>query len=154
MKPERRNVAASGHNQLRYQDLDDLAVLVSCLATHADHSALRARARRGHLFDFAENGEHVARPRWLGPADLCTSAGDSRSERQAGLYQQLQRDRRGEPAARSQSAEQRCFRRLAIKMKRLRVELRRKRLDLGLVDRMEATRKALAHLEVLKKEGI
>jgi hypothetical protein len=39
-------------------------------------------------------------------------------------------------------------------MKRLRVELRRKRLDLGLVDRMEATRKALAHLEVLKKEGI
>src|SRR5262249_36240510 len=146
--------AASGHNQLRYQDLDDLAVLVSCLATHADHSAIRARARRGHLFDFAENGEHVARPRWLGPADLSTSADDSPSERQAGFDEELHRVRSGVPAARGHSAEQRCFRRLAIKMERLRVELRRKRLDLGLVDRMEATRKALAHLEVLKKEGI
>src|SRR4249920_430009 len=68
---------ASRHHKFCHEDLDNLTVLISRLAAHADHSAIRARARWDHIFDFAENGEGVARPRRLGPADISTASDDS-----------------------------------------------------------------------------
>src|SRR5215471_1050810 len=56
------------------------------------------------------------------------------------------------PAARGQSAEQRCLRGFAVQMKRLRIELRRERLDLRRINRVGAARKVLAHAEIVEKE--
>src|SRR5215831_17837432 len=56
------------------------------------------------------------------------------------------------PAARSQTAEQRCFRGFAVQVKRLRIELRRERLDLCRINRVGTTGKALADAEIVEKE--
>src|SRR6266508_4287820 len=58
------------------------------------------------------------------------------------------------PAARGQSAEQRCFRGFAVEVKRLGIELRCERLDLPLIDRMRATRKPLAHTEIVEEKRV
>src|SRR5271165_3550029 len=54
--------AAPGHDELRNENLDDLAVLVSRLVAHADRSTIRARARWSHLFDFAADGQLISPP--------------------------------------------------------------------------------------------
>src|SRR6185437_3683172 len=68
--------------------------------------------------------------------------------------QQPHGDGDGVPAARSQAAEQRVLRRRIVQMKRLRIELRRERLDLGLVERMRAAREALADAEIVEREEL
>src|SRR5207302_15343 len=76
------------------------------------------------------------------------------AQRQSRFHKQLHGNRRGMPAAGGQAAEQRRFRRLLIEMKRLRVELRGKCLDFPLVHRVRGARKALAYVQILKKEPI
>src|SRR5262245_30989308 len=73
------------YHKLRDEDLDDLTMLIARLAAHADHSAIGPRARRVHLFDFAEDVERVAGPRRLRPADLSAASDDTASQRQSGL---------------------------------------------------------------------
>ena len=58
------------------------------------------------------------------------------------------------PAARRQSAEQGRFRRLAIEVKRLPVKLSSKFPDLRLIQRVRSARKTLAHVEIVKNEGM
>src|SRR5262245_22159663 len=57
------------------------------------------------------------------------------------------------PAARGQAAEQRCFCRFAVEMKRLRIELRGKHLDLRRIERVGAARKPLSDAEIVEEKG-
>src|SRR6266567_872598 len=63
-------------DELRRQNLHDLAALIQGLAAHRDHSSVRPRARGRDLDDLAFHMQDVARPRGLGPVDLSARADD------------------------------------------------------------------------------
>src|SRR5262249_28452355 len=142
------------HDKLGDEGLHHLTMLIARLAAYAHHSTLRSRARGRYLLDCADYGERVAGPRGLRPSDLAAASDDSCCQRQPRFDEKFHGDRRGVPAACRQSSEQRCLGSLTIEVKRLRIELRRKRLDLRLIDRMRATRKVLADMEIFEEKTV
>ena len=70
------------------------------------------------------------------------------------LHQQLHGDRHGVPAARREAAEQRALRRLIVEMKRLRVELAGKGLDLRGIDCVAGAGEALPDGKIVEREGL
>ena len=95
--------------------------------------------------------EDSARSRRLWPGNFSASPNNPAGDWHA-FHQQPHGDGRRVPAARHQAFEQRLLCSLSIDMKRLWVELLRKRLDLPFVDQVRAADKSLSNVQVVEVE--
>src|SRR5262249_25933623 len=137
-----------------YEELDrrclhDLAALVASLAPQGHRPAVGSGARRHDVQDRAFDVEHVAGPRRRRPAELSAEADDAAGYRQAPVDLKTHGDRCRMPAAGDQATEERALRGRGIRVKGLRVELRGKRDDLSLVERVRAAREPPSDVQVV-----
>jgi hypothetical protein len=131
-------------------NLDDVAALVFRPAEKNDRAAVGSRARRRNFNDFALNMEYVsgAGRRW--PAQLSPSADEAAGERRTTFDIQTHRDRGRVPTARRQALEKRALGGLLVRVKGLRIELKRERLDLRFVKPVLPAGKALSDMKIVK----
>src|SRR5262245_26271626 len=141
------------HEQLDRPSLHDLAALVPRFAPHRDRPAL-APGAGDDFHDLTFDVEHIVRPRGGGPGDFSPEADEAASDRQAAVDLEAHGDRRRMPAARREPTKDGSLRGLAIRMKRLRVELARECHDLSLVERMRAAREAASDVKVVQVEEL
>src|SRR5437899_2626087 len=121
--------------QVHHDDLNGLPVLVQRRAAEL-HGALARPARgRAHLKDFRFDVQLVSRAHRARPLHLVgSSADDSAGGTEIALDQQLHRQRGRVPSARGEPVEEGAARGLCVRVERLRVELRRERLDRGRIN--------------------
>ena len=147
------HIGTARHNQLGRKHLDDLTELVASLATKDGQATIRTRPR-GSQFDYlALDSEHSAWARRLWPANFCAGPNDSASDGHTS-HQEPHRDRRSVPSACDESSKQRPLGSLGIEMKRLRVKLLRKRLDLFFVDQVRVAVESLPDEQVVEVESL
>src|SRR5262245_37224382 len=96
--------------------------------------------------------ERRARLGRVGPGDLSPGTTKAPGNGQAAFHEKPHRDGGCVPTTCHQPFEQCRLGRLGIEMKRLGVELLRKRLDLLFIDPMRAAYKSLSDVQVLEVE--
>lgn len=142
------------NNKLGLLNLNDVAALVYRPAEKNDRAAIGSRPRWRNFNDFALNMEYVSGTGRCRPAQLSTGADEAAGERRTTLDIQTHRDRSGVPTARRQALEERAFRGLLVRVKRLRIELNRECPDLRFVKPVRSAGKALSDVKIVKIELI
>src|SRR5262245_53428639 len=77
--------ASSWDDELRCKHLNDVAVLVACLAAYDDGPTIRTRARRGDFYDLTLDLQDIARPRRFRPTHFAPSTDNATGKRQSPL---------------------------------------------------------------------
>src|SRR5262252_6154410 len=138
-------------DQVADRDLHRLAVLVAGRRLHLDQALVRARLRGPNLEHLDIEMKFVAGPHRQRPAKLVeTRANDAAGRLEVALHEQPHGGRCGMPSTRRQAPEERSACRFLVHMKRLRVELRSKRLDAVLFDLQSSGAVRLTHGKIFE----
>ena len=122
------------NEQIADVNLHLLAVLIERRRTHLDQAPIGLRFGRTHFEHFGFRVKVIAGPNWARPAQLIdTNSQDTVGRPELAVDKQTHGQRRGMPAARRQSAENRFAGGFVVQMVRLRIKLPGERNDLILV---------------------